>query len=104
MNDKLFLGVLIYIFTSVLFIGVLPDSFFSGSRPNVPDDLTDGIDSPTSITQQTGYISKIITFAFVPFKISGIPVFLALIIFFINIFTTLISVIYIYDKIRGIGG
>ncbi len=102
MDDRIFFGVLAYFLVTTIVIGILPSEFFSGSRPELPE-IEDGIDNPESVTQQLSFITNIVKFLFAPFSIDGIPVIIGLIIFIINIGSTLVAVIYIYDKIRGIG-
>lgn len=102
MDDTIFFGALIYLLLSIGISGFLPDNFYSGSTPKLNDDIEIGINNPSDDTESFSFISKIARMFFAPFIINGIPTIIGLLIFIINIFTTVIAIIYVYDKIRGI--
>ena len=97
MNDKYFFACFIYLVIASTLMGVMPDSFFSGSSGTIPTLNTDDIDGSVSA------FTKIAKFLFVPFAIAGIPTLIGVIIGFINLMCAIVGSIYIYDKLRGIG-
>lgn len=111
MDDRYFFGCLIYILI-ISFIGaILPTDFFVNDTPAAPDtyDSLDHI-AATRYGHEFGenfsditIFGQILTLLFFPIDIPDLNILLALIIMFINITTMVIPIIWIYDKIRGIG-
>ena len=108
MDDRIFFGVLFYLIASVSLVGLMPSDFYTGTSytSETEGNIRSTIDSgspTTSITENLNFMQKMLTFLFVTWSISGIPAFFSLIILILNIFSIVIIVIWIYDKVRGIG-
>ena len=105
MNDKIFLLCFLYLLIGSTAIGLMPDSFFSGTRPTdiEPDDLTGDIATePASITTQMTFFGKFLRYMFVPIVISGLPAILALIIETVHLIIFIMTSIYVVKLLRGI--
>ena len=109
-DDKIMLGVLVYVFLVATVGGFLPEElFFSSIGSDRIDDgsLRTSYNSSYETTlnpiKQVSWFKKVLTVLFVPFIIEGIPLFLGLLITFLNYVSALIGGIYVYDKVRGIG-
>lgn len=108
MNDGWFFGVLIYLVSSVLIVGAMPSDFYSGTSytAQTEDNIRQTIDSGStadSTIEQLSFMQKILTFLFISWSIDGIPFLIAVIITMLNLFSIIVIVVWIYDKIRGIG-
>ena len=110
MDDKYFFTVIFYLFIASLVMGFLPSSFYTGTSGGGDLDYQDysssvnlTADDVDGLKEQVGFFKKILTFVFVPFLINGIPLVLGTIIGFLNYLCIVVSVIWIYDKVRGIG-
>ena len=101
MDDKLMLAVSIYLFIAISSIGLLPDSYFTGTMTQSPSGVDD-VD-PSNALSQISFMYKMVVFMFVPFIVPGIPAAIGLVIAFLNYFCATIAFVWIYDKIRGIG-
>jgi len=107
LNDRLFLGVLLYITLVVLVSATLPDEIFTQdlgeeSPSEIQDSFNITVTDVDSATEQVGFLFKVLSITFAPFTIGGIPTALKIIITILNLFSITISGIYIYDKVRGI--
>lgn len=106
MDDRLAIGVIIYIFLSVSLVIIMPDEFFSGTSSSV--DGAQEVRSSINVTavqadaDQPGFILKILQFFFASWTISGIPLVLGVLLELFNLVTIIVGVAYVYDKIRGI--
>lgn len=109
MDDRIFFGVLVYLLLIALVGGILPSDLFGGSRAVSPESdgmrllYNDTPDFDSSTSQQYSFFRKALTFVFVPVAIDGIPTILGLFLNALNLVCMLVGVIYIYDKVRGIG-
>jgi hypothetical protein len=108
MDEKLFFGVIIYLFLSVGTASFLPSGFYTGTSHSVPNQqefqniATEQMENVDSFTGQLSFFQKILTYIFVTWTISGIPVIVSLLILFFNLFSLTVVSIFIYDKLRGI--
>jgi hypothetical protein len=112
MDDKIFIGLSIYIIISVFVIGAIDTQFISGeiiSTNKVTDQYT-GFQSAinqsgdlSSVNSQKNFIIRGLQFTFFTWTIEHIPLIVSLGIFIINWLVVSLMSIYIYDKIRGIG-
>ena len=109
MDDRLFLGSIIYLFLAILVISLLPNDLFFGAVPEVATstDLQNSLNVTGGASSNLGepfdFFDKLITFLFTSWTVPGVPIYIGLIITLLNVITTYIAVVYIYDKIRGIG-
>jgi len=108
LDDKIFFGVLIYLVLSTMLSAMLPTSFYSGTKfvPVSSDDLVSGYNvsevSAVSPVEQLNFMQKILSYFFVTWKINGIPLLIANLIFLLNIITVVVGAVWVYDKLRGI--
>lgn len=110
MNDKIFFIATSYLLLSILISGFLPSELYTGTHFNTENEMANfntGLDGSSletgNMTAQLNFFQKILTFLFVSWNIEDIPVLVATSIFVLNIFSIFITVIWIYDKVRGIG-
>lgn len=103
MDDRIFFGAFVYLFLSVVVVAILPASLFSGSSPGL-SNIGDGVSNPENIVTTPSYFSQVVRFMLASWTIDGIPTGIGLIITLLNIATLLIAIIFVYDKVRGIGG
>lgn len=109
MDDKIFFSCLIYIFIVSMVGGFIPSDIYTGSRLTTFDssyimDSDNGTaeGSPTQYRSDSGFLAKLGRFFFLTVSVTGIPLFISALINILNLFTLTISVIYLYDKFRGI--
>ena len=105
MEDKLFFGSLVYLTIVLVAFSILPSSFISG-QPKVFLDSTDILSEQpediTSLDTNLNFIAKIGILFFATFSITGIPTIFGLLIVSLNLFVSIIFILSVYDKIRGI--
>jgi hypothetical protein len=103
MDDKIGIGVIFYVVFVLLVFSMLPLQYVQGQPTiNTGDILNTLPDDATSQIDSINFIVKIGIFFFMSWYIQGIPVFIGALITAINFLSSVIGVIYIYDKIRGI--
>lgn len=107
-DDKIFFGVVFYLFFVGVFSGLLPDDFYSGthsdliSNSELQETIAEGNQNLDDVDEQLTFWSKLGRFIFITFTLAGVPLIVSLILMFINYFCLLITAVYIYDKLRGI--
>jgi len=116
LDDKIFLGVMLYIILSSVIVGMMPtELLYSTTQLDENLDVADlvGFENvtiePEDINLVTGVGQGITMFGTMflwvvaPVSLGNIPIFISIIILIINWFCLAIFSIYIFDKFRGIG-
>lgn len=113
MDDKYFFGAFIYLFIIFTAAGALPSSLWTGSYTSLQtgSNYSDTIQAdlnetatPTNALEGSSFVLRLGTLLFVPFIIPGIPALLGTFLAVLNYLCVFVGAIFIYDKIRGIGG
>lgn len=105
MDDRIFFGILIYLFLAGTISGFLPDDFYRGtkfSQSEAEDFSSQYNETALEPSGQLNFFGKVIAFFFVSWVIQGIPSALGVIISLFNLIVIIVGAIYVYDKIRGI--
>lgn len=109
-DDKIIIAISIYIFLVSAVGAALPSETFTGAPSSIHQDQSDLIEAynrtyidSASPIKQLNWFQKILTVLFIPFVIDGIPVFLGVLIGFLNYMCAFLAGVYVYDKFRGIG-
>lgn len=113
MNDKLFIAAFIYLFLLFTTAGALPSSLWTGQYTTLEDTdnyttaLTADINDtapPDGFFERTTFIYRLATLLFTPFFIEGVPELIGSFLALINYLCLFVGGIFLYDKLRGIGG
>lgn len=109
-DDTYLFAALIYLLIAVLGAGLIPSTVFAGEVPTgvvsaseLQDSFNTSAEDVDGLTEQVGFFKKLLAFLFVTWTIEGIPTILGLFIFVLNLFAIIIPIVWLYDKLRGIG-
>ena len=92
--------------------GFIPSEYISEGSPSSTSTVTASelaasfnttAEDTDSLGEQVGFFKKILTFLFVTWTIEGIPVAIGLLLLALNLFSIIIAIVWVYDKVRGIG-
>ena len=106
MDDRIFLGVMVYLILAAAISGFLPSGFYTGTsfESESAEDFTEEYGTPsTDPLDQLNFFQKVLQFFFVTWTVADIPAFLGVIITLFNIFVVVVGGVWVYDKFRGIG-
>ena len=105
MDDKIFLGALVYLLVTILISAILPTDLYTGTKfsGSERDDFTSQYNKTgVEASQQLGFFTKVAKFFFISWTINGMPVALGILVSIINIFVAMVAAIFVWDKFRGI--
>lgn len=113
MDDRLFFGAFIYLFIIFTSASFMPSSLWTGDYTTLEqrDNYTQAIGNdindtapPDGFFERTTFIYRLSTLLFTPFVIDGIPTILGTFLTLMNYLCLFVGGIFLYDKLRGIGG
>ena len=102
--DSLAFAVFIYIVISTSLISMLPNSFFTGAEYDYgtyPDSVNLTTDEDQNFATQVSFMSKISSFLFYTWDITGIPAIMGTILAVLNYITFFIIGTWLYKNLRG---